>query len=221
MSPKIAPINYAYLAAWERKCPRSSKTWECVTKTQQANKLGPARSSRGLEMQRVPAEGQKCDASCPTWESFLWDTSGPECPRRWPLGVTAVGVMSLRNKTQIRGIGSGVQIPAIVSQFVRMRAFLRQARRCKNWCKGTSCNDFRPTAQENPSMHTWIVYARVGRSLRTGREKQNKTKKDCRGSVCTPVFLSIKLGVWPNQNEWLFNDRARFLQRHARVYLSR
>lgn len=96
-SPKIAPINYAYLAAWERKCPRSPKTWECVTKTKQANKLGPARSSGGLEMQRVPAEGQKCDASCPTWESFLWDTSGPECPRRWLLGVTAVGAVSLRN----------------------------------------------------------------------------------------------------------------------------
>lgn len=137
MSPKIAPINYAYLAAWERKCPRSPKTWECVTKTKQANKLGPARSSRGLEMQWMPAEGQKCDASCPTWESFLWDTSGLECPSRWQLGVTAVGRggghgMSLWDKMQFHGFGSRDKIPAIDFQFVRRQTFLHQGRRCKN-----------------------------------------------------------------------------------------
>ena len=52
--PKITPINYAYLAVWERKYSHSPKTWECVTKTKQPNKLRPAHSSRGL----VPAEGQ-------------------------------------------------------------------------------------------------------------------------------------------------------------------
>lgn len=54
VGPKITPINYAYLAVWERKYSHSPKTWECVTKTKQPNKLGLAHSSRGL----VPAEGQ-------------------------------------------------------------------------------------------------------------------------------------------------------------------
>lgn len=57
MSPKITPINYVYQAVWERKYLHSPKTWECVTKTKQPNKLGPAHSSIGLK-QRVPAEGQ-------------------------------------------------------------------------------------------------------------------------------------------------------------------
>ncbi len=57
MGPKITPINYAYLAVWERKYLHSPKTWECVTKTKQPNKPGPAHSSRGLK-QWVPAEGQ-------------------------------------------------------------------------------------------------------------------------------------------------------------------
>lgn len=57
MGPRITPINYAYLAVWERKYSHSPKTWECVTKTKQPNKLGPAHSSRGLK-HWVPAEGQ-------------------------------------------------------------------------------------------------------------------------------------------------------------------
>lgn len=57
MGPKINPINYAYLAVWERKYLHSPKTWECVTKPKQPNKLGPAHSPRGLK-QRVPTEGQ-------------------------------------------------------------------------------------------------------------------------------------------------------------------
>lgn len=55
--PKITPINYADLAVWERKYLHSPKTWECVTKTKQSNKLGPAHSSRGLK-QWTQAEKQ-------------------------------------------------------------------------------------------------------------------------------------------------------------------
>lgn len=57
MDPKMNPTNYAYLAIWERKCLHSPKTWECVSKPKQPNKLGPAHSSRGLK-QRVASEGQ-------------------------------------------------------------------------------------------------------------------------------------------------------------------
>lgn len=32
IGPKITPINFAYLALWERKFLQSSKTWECITK---------------------------------------------------------------------------------------------------------------------------------------------------------------------------------------------
>lgn len=42
IGPKITPINFAYLALWERKYLQSSKTWECIMKTKQANKVGPA-----------------------------------------------------------------------------------------------------------------------------------------------------------------------------------
>lgn len=57
MGPKMTPINYVYLAVWERKYLHSPKTWECVMKTKQPNKLGLACSSWGLT-QWAPAEGQ-------------------------------------------------------------------------------------------------------------------------------------------------------------------
>ena len=57
MGAKINSTNYAYLAVWERKYLHSPKTWECVTKPKQQNKLRPAHSSRGPK-HWVPAEGQ-------------------------------------------------------------------------------------------------------------------------------------------------------------------
>lgn len=69
------------------------------------------------------------------------------------------------------------------------------------------------------SKHAHLDSLRPSWKVSEDWEGKTKRNKDSSGSVCTPVFLSIKLGVWSNQNEWPFNDRARFLQRHARVYL--
>lgn len=64
MGSEIAPINDVYLAVWERKRLHGNGQ----QKTKQANKLRVTRSVRG-------PNGSFCDASLPTWESFLWDQS--------------------------------------------------------------------------------------------------------------------------------------------------
>lgn len=64
MGSEIALINDVYLAVWERKHLHGN----VQRKTKQANKLRVTRSVRGLN-------DSFCDASLPTWESFLWDQS--------------------------------------------------------------------------------------------------------------------------------------------------